>query len=149
MPHFTISVDQNGLLALAATVGVSQPRGIALLTSNLPVPQPIPITAIVDTGATHTCLDRATINALGISATGSATATTPSTGNTPHTFEVFDIAISIPSRVNQLPFYRGTIPVLCMDQPLLPGVQMLLGIDILSNCTLFVDGATGIFSLAY
>lgn len=108
-------------------VGVSGPRKAALLVANQPIPQPIPATLLVDTGASGTNIDRAIIAQLGINPTGSALMHTPSTGATPIQCHMYDVELTIAGSANQhiplLPVAEGDFST--------QGIHGLLGRDFL------------------
>jgi hypothetical protein len=59
MAHFTLAVDAAAGPVVLALVMPSRPRIDALTANNQPTPQPVPIRALVDTGASVTCVDPA------------------------------------------------------------------------------------------
>jgi hypothetical protein len=145
MPHFTLPFQFGGP-QLQLYVGVSQPKQQVLQQANMPVPQPILIYGLVDTGASTTAIDRGIIQALGLQPTGSMSILTPSTGSTPHPANTFDVSIVIP--ISSLTF---TVPAMQVFESSLnvQGIQALVGRDILSNCLFVYDGRANIFSLAF
>ena len=151
MPHFTLALSPGGPI-VSAVVGVSDPRRAALTAAGLPVPNFVPIRALVDTGASCTCIDPTALASLALPATGSVSMLTPSTGATPHAMDQFDVAIVIPSVQGQPPLIFPTIPVVASSLTA-QGIEALFGRDILSTCVLVynggVPGMTGIFTLAF
>ena len=133
---------------LNAFVGVSQSRADALRAANLPVPPPTHVIALVDTGASGTCVDPLVLKGLGLTPTGSIPVLTPSTGATPHTADQYDVSILIPSSQIQIPLSIPALPVMCSELAA-QGIQALIGRDILRNCMLFYNGEIGLFSLSY
>ena len=79
MPYLTLQIAPGGPL-LDIMVGVSQARSQALQKLNLPIPSPVQVRGLVDTGASCTCIDPGALNHLGLSATGISQMLTPSTG---------------------------------------------------------------------
>jgi hypothetical protein len=69
VPHFTLSLGPNGPV-LNAIVAVSQERNAALVAAGQPAPKPQPIRALVDTGASATCVDPSVLAALSLTPTG-------------------------------------------------------------------------------
>jgi hypothetical protein len=145
MPHFTLQFQIGGP-QLELYVGVSQPRHQVLQQANMPIPQPILIRGLLDTGASTTAIDSGIILALGLQPTGSMLILTPSTGSSPHPANTFDVSIIIP--VANLTF---TVPAMQVFESSLniQGFQVLIGRDILSNCLFVYDGRANIFSLAF
>ena len=149
MPHFTLQIVAQGPI-LTAVVAVSEQRAGALSSLNIPIPQPIPIRALVDTGASGTCIDPSVLRALALTPTGNTQVTTPTTGNVPVDVDQYDVAIIIPpAGGNQIPFVLGTIPVICTELLQIQGYHALIGRDILAHCIFSYNGSMGLFTLAY
>lgn len=131
-------------------IAISQARRQALEEQGQAVPTPILIRALVDTGATCTCIDTATLAPLQISPTGQSTLQTASTGNAPVLANQFDVALVIPGPTQgSAPLVFETIPIVALDGLSTQGFQALIGRDILSKCVLHYNGDMGLFTLAY
>jgi hypothetical protein len=149
MPYFTLQLTAQGPMMLAY-VGVSGARGAALASVGQAVPQPIQIRALVDTGASGTCVDPTVLQTLGLTPTGSVQVNTPSTGPNPHSADQYDVSIAIPGALpTHSPLIIENIPVVCADLLTAQGFHALVGRDILSLCLLCYDGLQGSFTLAY
>lgn len=149
MPHFTLPLSPTGPL-LNAFVGVSEGRRLALTAANQPIPNPVPIRALVDTGASGTCLDPVVLTGLGLNPTGSVTVNTPSTGSQPHVADQYDVSLFVPGSLpTHVPLTINTIPVICAELLQQQGFHALIGRDILSQCVLIYLGAVGAFTLAF
>jgi hypothetical protein len=148
VPHFTLSVGPSGAL-LQAIAAVSFSRTEALRAAGQPIPNPVPIMGLVDTGASCTSIDPSVLSALNLTPTGSVLVHTPSTGTTPHDAEQFDIALVIPATPGALPLGFGTIPVISSELLAMGGFHALIGRDILDRCLLVYDGAAKLFTLAF
>lgn len=148
MPHLTLNLSPAGAV-LDVHVGVSQARRNALTAANQPVPTAVPTRALIDTGASCTCIDQSILNQLGLSPTGTALIHTPSTGAAPQTANQFDISLLIvfgtPLR---LLYGNHTIPVVESDLST-QGIDALIGRDILAASLLVYDGETGLFTLSF
>jgi hypothetical protein len=135
-----------------ALVGVSDARARALTDAGQLLPTAVSIRALIDTGASCTCLDPTVIASLGLPPTGSASIFTPSTGATPHATDQFDVAIAIPSAQGQAPLVFPIIPVVASNLSM-QGIQALFGRDILGRCVLVYNGGfpgtTGLFTIAF
>jgi len=146
--HFTLPIGPAGPV-LSAFVAVSQARHAALTAAGQPVPSPVPIRALVDTGASCTCVDASVLAALGLTPTGSTQMMTPSTGATPHEALQYDVALAIPAAPpNPQPFYKHTLPVVGSELSI-QGIDALIGRDILKDCLLTYNGVVGFFTLAF
>jgi hypothetical protein len=148
--HFTLQLDPGGPI-LQALVTVSNPRRDALVQAGQPVPLPVPIRALVDTGASCTCVDPAVLrDGLRLTPTGSVPINTPTTGATPHNADQYDIALIIPpATAEEPPLIFQTIPVVSSSLLHSQGFHALIGRDILKQCILIYNGSVGTFSLAY
>ena len=151
MPHFTLPISSDGPI-VAALVAVSEARRGALSAAGQPVPPPVRIRALVDTGASCTCIDEGAIAALGIPPTGRVHVLSPTTGATPADKDQFDVALLIPpAEPSQTGLIFPTIAVITTSFAPQP-IQALIGRDILRRCLLTYNGGfgpTGFFTLAY
>lgn len=145
MPHVTTKISPSGPI-LDLMLGVSVSKADTLKEAGQPVPPLIAIRALVDTGASGTCIDPSHFIPLGLSPTGTTLMTTPSTGSTPHTCNTYDVSLII--RHPTLSMRWGIVGV-SESKPINQGFDALLGRDILSQCILWYDGATGIFTLGF
>ena len=55
MPHFTLQIGAQGAI-MAALIGVSEGRRNALIAQSQALPALVPVSALVDTGASCTCI---------------------------------------------------------------------------------------------
>lgn len=126
-------------------VATSEPRSRALRHAGLPIPEQLTIPAMLDTGASTTCISMVVVQALGLSPTGSALTHTPSTGLTPASVDMYDVAIAITNP--EVRVISMTLPVLGIDLSQQP-IEALIGRDVLSKCLLVYDGLRKTISLA-
>lgn len=148
MPYFTRQVAPNGGLVVVAVIGVSQARQNALTAAGQNIPTPVTVQALIDTGASGTCIDPSVLSALGLSPTGSVPMLTPSTGAQPVPTDTYDVSLIIFATAQHLPLIHHTVPVM-RSELAVQGIQALIGRDILKGCLLTYDGASGLFSLAF
>jgi hypothetical protein len=151
VPHLTLSLS-TGRPLIDIFVGVSQARQGALTTAGQPVPAPIPARALIDTGASCTCIDLTVLKQLGIPSTGTTPILTPTTGLTPHTVNQYDVSIMIVFGTQRQPFQvlfnAHTMPV--VDADLRPqAILALIGRDILATGLLQYNGESELFTLAF
>jgi hypothetical protein len=148
MPHFSLNFSAGGPL-IRAVVSVSEARSKALTAAGSAIPPDQIITALVDTGASSTCIDPSVLDQLGLSPTGSCEVKTPSTGDGAATVSQYDVALLVYGRdTNSPPLVFPVMPVLAT--PLATqGIQGLIGRDLLSQCVLVYNGTDGVFTLAY
>lgn len=147
MPHFTLTLSPQGPL-VDAVVAVSGARRQALEKAGQTIPDPIPIRALLDTGASGTCIDPAVLTALGLTPTGMIAVNTPTTGNQPHQAFQYDVGLLIPAPAG-LPLVRPSLAVVASELLQRQGFHALIGRDILHGCILTYNGSAGLFMLAY
>ncbi len=147
MAHFTLQSSPNGPI-LNALVAVSQARATALTAAGREVPNAVPVFALVDTGASCTCVDPSVLENLRLTPTGNVSVNTPSTGATPHSADQYDVALIIPA-ANGPALVFQTIPVVSSDLFQAQGFHALIGRDILNRCVLVYNGNMGQFTLAF
>lgn len=149
MPHFSLQILPQGPL-LTAYIGVSHTRRSALQALNQPVPAVVQMQALVDTGASNTCVDPSILQTLALTPTGVATVNTPSTGNQPHTADQYDVSIFVPgASATHAPLVVPNLPVICAELLQSQGFHALIGRDILALCLLVYNGTGGVFTVAY
>jgi hypothetical protein len=145
MPHLALQISAGGPL-IDVLVGVSVPRQKALHAAKLPIPPPVQIRALIDTGASCTCIDPSVPQRLGLAPTGAAPLHTPSTGGQPHVANQYDVSLVLLHQ--KLNLTLQTVPV-AEAHLAIQGIQGLLGRDVLQNCLFLYDGQAGIFTLAF
>ncbi len=114
-----------------------------------PVPEPVKIQAMLDTGASGTCVDPFVLDQLNLTPTGSIQVNTPTTGTQPVAADQYDVSLVIFSGPDQPPLAHFTLPVLKSELLVAQGFHALIGRDVLRGCLLSYVGASGLFSLAY
>jgi hypothetical protein len=147
MPHFTRQLTNNAPL-LTAVLRVTQARADALTAAQQPVPPMQRMIALVDTGASCTCVDPAIIQALALSPTGSTQMFTPSTGAQGHITDQYDAGLQIYCAMTQAPLEIPIIAVVASDLRV-QGIDALIGRDVLQYCLLSYNGQSGFFTLAF
>jgi hypothetical protein len=129
-------------------VGVSKARGIALISAGLTVPEPLPIRALIDTGASCTCIDPVILQNLNLTPTGSVLIHTPTTGLQATTRNQYDVALMIPNP-DGFPFIQLTVAAVECELFVPQGIHALFGRDVLRQCFFTMDGLNDTFTLAY
>jgi predicted aspartyl protease len=147
MPHFTLSLTQEAPIVVMF-VAVSGAKAQALTAANQTIPAAQNICALVDTGASHTCVDPMVFTSLGLQPTGSTSMLTPSTGATPINADTYDVGIVIPNGTQQ-GLVIANMPVSASELYQAQGFHALIGRDILERCVLTYNGAMAMFTLAY
>lgn len=127
-------------------VGVSEEREEALRRTGQAVPTRVQLRALLDTGASCTCVDPGALQSLALSPTGRTPVHTPSTEGIAHEADTYDVGITLMHP--NLSLHIGTVPIVESQLDLM-GIQALLGRDVLENCLLVYNGQRGFFTLAF
>jgi predicted aspartyl protease len=117
-----------------------------MTAAGLTVPPPITVNFLIDTGASCTVVDQATIAPLGLAPTGETRVCTPTTGGGTESRLQYDVALMLYHTDNSRLFQ--SIPVIATDLSR-QNIGGLLGRDVLEKCLLVYDGAVRNFSLAF
>jgi hypothetical protein len=147
MPHFILPVNNPGGVLIPISVGVSVSRALALQNLSQPIPPPIIVQGLLDTGASGVCIDPIIVQKLSLQATGICNMITPSTGPIAQIVPEYDISIKISHSggssldFDSLPAMKASLS----NQ----GFYVLLGRNILSRCLLIYDGVNNSFTLAF
>jgi len=131
-----------------AFVSVSHARQTALQTAGQPIPKPQTVRALLDTGASVTCLDSTILTNLNIPPTGTTLMNTPTTGSTPATVNVYDVSILIPGATPP-PLFLHTIAVAESQLFQSQGFHALIGRDILGACVFHYNGPLNLLTVSY
>lgn len=145
MPHLNLQFTQHGPV-LDILIGVSESRADALKRAAQLVPNRISIRALIDTGASCTCIDPTILSQLNLTATGAIPVHTPSTGGTPVLQNQFDVSLSLVH-----PYRSLTIPNIAVIESnlIIQGIDALIGRDVLKRCLFVYDGQEKHFTLAF
>jgi len=124
-------------------VGASQPRIAALRQAGQTPPNPVRVRALLDTGASGTCIDDQVIAQLSLTPTGVIPIHTPSTSGTPQSCLQYDVGIIVDNP--QVHVVRFTLPIIAAALRH-QGIEALIGRDVLDDTTLFYNGPNQSFS---
>lgn len=149
MAQFTLQLDPANGPVLTVVIGVSVARGDALMTAGQPVPAGISARALIDTGASCTCVDPSILAKLELTPTGTVSVHTPSTGPAAHLAEQYDVSLIIPGAgTHHVPLALPAIPVMAADLSV-QGIDALIGRDVLRDCIFIYNGSVGLFTIAF
>ena len=145
MPHLTFITSQDGL-ALNVMIGLNGADTASLVNQGKPVPTPILVRAILDSGTDATCVAPRILRNLGLTLLVQKSTLTVSG---PLPVDLYEVSLSIPKAGGL------TGPLLVLDQLVvmelpypIPNIEVLIGNDILSQCLLIVDGPRGEFTIS-
>jgi len=126
---------------------VSGPRREALRQAGRPLPEPVVVSALIDTGASGTVVDPAVIKKLQIPATGITHIGTPSTGAGSHPCNQYDAAVAIILESGQLHVVENLAVVEAELAQF--GFEALLGRDVLAHGLLVFNGTNNSITVAF
>jgi hypothetical protein len=112
------------------------------------MPAPTNGTFLLDTGASHTCIDKSLLAPLGLTPTGQMPMHTPSTGSTPIMADLYDVMLFVPGATGLPGWIIEAVAVTECDFSA-QGIHGLIGRDILNKAILVYNGPAGQYSLAY
>jgi hypothetical protein len=146
MHQLTFPLQRNEL-KLTAVVGLHHQAMRDRLAAGLPLLSPVWTTGLIDTGSTVSCIAADVVHKLGLPPAGQSTTRTAH-GSVP--VRLFRVSLSIPPAGN-LPgpmLMRSDLLVMeLIDPP--PDVEVLIGLDILLDCRLLLDGPARQFTLEF
>ncbi len=119
-----------------------------MTAAGLPIPLPVIVRALIDTGASCTCVDSSVITRLGLAPSGTALMHTPSTAGAAVSCNQFDVAVGLIMDANEIHVPALIIPVI-ESSLACQGIQALLGRDILEKGILIYDGRHRSLTLAF
>ena len=141
MPSFTTQLPNLQAMGplVELRVWVADPAEEALKKAGLPVPDPVAIRGMIDTGATSSVIHPDIAQQLGLQPIGTAQISTPSAENIPCL--QYAVRFLLP---NNLIFEAPAIAV-----PLKGQIQCLLGRDVLANAVFVYTGYINQFTLSF
>ena len=126
---------------LQVTVSVPQSISEALVQQGIAVAAPITGLALIDTGATATCVDEVAAQKLGVPVVDVTLMHSASHANIPsNRYPIHFDVVGIPMGVD--------VPTAIGAALESQGLLLLIGRDVLGHCLLVYNGATGAFSLS-
>jgi len=143
-------IDPNVLAkagpVLAVEVSIPTALTEKLTKENKPIPQPKTGLALIDTGATHSCVDDGAISQLGVNPIG-RTKIQGSAGA--HEVNIFPAHFRFPAIPNFEIDFTATLGVDIQAQKVNGRpIIALLGRDVLLRCVFVYNGPLGIYTLA-
>ncbi len=121
------------------SVTIEQNAGRGLTASGKSLPTPISGLALIDTGASNTCIDEQAAKELGLPVIDVANMQSATHDN--HPCNIYPIQIITPIITLNAPRAMGAA---LASQ----GLLVLIGRDVLEHCTLFYNGPVGQFTLS-
>jgi len=136
VPSFTSQIPNLKQIGPICTVkiGVSSVASDILSAKGEKIHQPVEVSALIDTGASGTCITPEIVKSLNLIPRGATQIATPSTKA--HPCDVYDVSLLLPNGV--------AIPTIQVIETPLEGqnIQCLIGRDVLAHGTLNSTSAT-------
>jgi hypothetical protein len=147
MPYINARLDRRSAI-IDVLVGVSVKREGVLRRNKLPVPDRIPVRALIDTGSDLTGFSPWLFTTLGISPIAKTRLWTPSTpSDAPFEADEFDVQVWAVANGTPHPF---SVQAVAWEEGWgRPGVDGLLGCDFLAYCTFQYFGGDRTFNLGF
>jgi hypothetical protein len=143
MPSFTVNQPRalraNGPL-FQLQIGVPRAVEDAMKAAGDPIPTPVTVQAMIDTGASLTIVRAGICAALGLHPVGVVNIGTASAASVPA--EQFSVRLAFPNAVEGM----GVVTEAPMP---VPGCQALIGRDILSKAVFIYIGYADLFTLSF
>lgn len=143
MPHLTQHVTVEGPL-LQVVVGVSNGQARTLRAAGLPIPSELQLLALVDTGASQSCLDVGCVQRLALAQTGRAALLSPAGPAQQYPLHEASLIITHP----QMNLALGSLGFAAAPLAL-QGFEAILGRDVLRGMLVVYDGQANTFTLAF
>jgi hypothetical protein len=105
---------------------------------------PLSRTGLIDTGASRTAISNAVYQVLRPAASGSASYRRP--GRSPVIVTKYAVRLNFEGHLSNNPWFELDVIV---ANPVTPGVDVLVGMDVISRLVLFYEGVNGTMLLAY
>lgn len=145
MPVLTFPVQADGLL-VDAMIGLDRSELQALIAAGQPLPVPLLIRGVIDTGADVTAVAPSILARLGVPP--GKTVQTHTAGGPVNT-SIYDVSFSIPAiRKRMAPFVVPQLTVTELKHSP-PNIDVLIGLDVLLQCHFHLDGPARQFSLSF
>jgi hypothetical protein len=132
---------------LAVVIGHNRKHLAGRLAAGQPLQAPVWTTGVIDTGTNITCVTPAVLQQLRLASTGQRTSQTAAGQVTVNLIEV-SVSIPPPGNVPGPMLTRRDLVVMEVPSPI-PDVEVLIGLDILLDCKLLLDGPARQFTLEF
>ena len=148
MPSFMLRVPNLASSGPIISVKVSAPKVVKefLTKINYPIPEPVKINALIDTGATCTCISqRIVAKELHLLSRGIAIVQTAG-----HSIRagVFDVCLDMTPAFNKIRITSDPLTVIALPLTGQPNIDCLIGRNVLRNGLFLYVGYANMFSLS-
>jgi hypothetical protein len=145
MPTLTFSVQPDGLV-VDVMIGLHAAACHTLQQAGQQIPRPILVRGVMDTATDATAVAPGVLQALGLPQYGKAQTHTAAG---PVQVNVYEISLSILSPTGATPMF--TAPRLLATELIsaAPGIDVLVGLDVILQGILHIDGPGGVFGFTF
>ncbi|MCI0462492.1 MAG: retroviral-like aspartic protease family protein [Gemmataceae bacterium] len=146
MPHLSFATSRDGP-ALEVLIGADGARTAALHQAGAPIPRPLQVRALIDTGSDVTAVAPRVLQQVGAVLLTSVPGLTASG---PVSAQLFEVSLNVfgPAGAAGPMFVKSTLVVTELAAAL-PNIEVLLGQDVLAECLFLLDGPRGHFLLGF
>ncbi len=156
MPVLVLPFVPGSGAQVHAQITISRTRLLHLRQTRQPVPPPVQVVAVLDTGAERTCVDPAVIARLNLPTRNPGFTAAPGVGVGPAVFGGSSFGYSYEAGLVILhPVIKPPSNLIIHELELdcLPlaafGIEAVIGRDVLASCVLVYNGPAGSATLAY
>lgn len=147
MPFVTLTAEPGGPI-IDVTVGVSHPREMQLRAAREEIPAAVKVRALIDTGASCSLITETIVKKLALPVRGVTPMHTPSTDGTAQEALIYDVSLAIDLGDQQARRYASLF-VIGRNSMIQPGVEALIGRDILQHAIFTFNGTAKMFLLGF
>ena len=116
-----------------------------LRSAGQPVPAPLTVRALLDSGASDSCIDTRCVQTLALAPKGTRTFYTPSLAG-PQTLTEYEVSLTLLHPQASYTFYSLPVAAAVLSPQ---GIEALLGRNVLKQCLFVYDGHGGTWSLGF
>ena len=145
MPTLTFAVQPDGLI-VDVMIGPDASTCIDLKQAGQPIPRPLRVRGVMDTATDLTAVAPRVLQALGLSAIGHART---STAGGQINVGVYEISLSILPPTGSAAMFTASQLVVTELIHAAPGIEVLVGLDVILQGVFNVDGPARIFTFTF
>jgi hypothetical protein len=146
MPHLSFPITADGF-SLTVLIGLTKPDTQTLLNAGKPIPRPIWVRALIDTGSYATMLAPDVLRQLGVAVFRRTTTQTVS-GTAP--VQLYRVSLSVPGPAGPAGLMFTAPDLVVGELGVKPAnADALIGLDVVRQCLMVVDGPGKQFTVAF
>jgi hypothetical protein len=146
MPHFTFPITKDGY-ALDVLIGLRTTDALALHAAGQPIPPPLHAHALLDTASDRTAVAQRLLQQMGLAHLGPIQTQTAAGTVTVLRYQI-SLSVPNPTGARTPMLTRSEWPATeFLHAP--PHIDVLIGLDLINECLLIIDGPGGHFTLGF